>query len=157
MFAIGSTLAYLLFFWECATPPHIQVRHHVTQFYQAFPHVSTASDNAGARRPGYEASVCSLSLPEDDVEEQATDGKDNACTGQDGVGDEQSLMDLPEHLHWGAVGGNTTCWWVVRREGEGGGGRRGKEEERGRRKEEERGRGKEEERGRGEGQKGGER
>jgi len=29
---------------ECATPPHVQVRHHVTQFYQAFPHVSTASD-----------------------------------------------------------------------------------------------------------------
>ena len=27
VFAIGSALAYLLFFWECATPPHIQVRH----------------------------------------------------------------------------------------------------------------------------------
>jgi len=31
--------------------------YHVTQFYQAFPCVSTASEltNAGARRPGYEA------------------------------------------------------------------------------------------------------
>ena len=27
VFAIGSALAYLLFFQECATPPHIQVRH----------------------------------------------------------------------------------------------------------------------------------
>jgi len=27
VFAIGSALAYLLFFWECATPPHVQVRH----------------------------------------------------------------------------------------------------------------------------------
>jgi len=49
-------------------------------------------------------------------------------------------VDLPEHLHWGAVRGNTTCRWVVRREGEGGGGR-GKEEERGRGEGEERGRG----------------
>ena len=30
---------------------------HVTQFYQAFPHVTTASDNAGVRRPGYEATA----------------------------------------------------------------------------------------------------
>jgi len=29
--------------------------YHATQFYQAFPHVSTASANAGVRRPGYEA------------------------------------------------------------------------------------------------------
>ena len=27
VFAIGSALNYLLFFWECATPPHVQVRH----------------------------------------------------------------------------------------------------------------------------------
>jgi len=31
--------------------------YHVTQFYQAFPHVSTASDKYWARRPRYEASV----------------------------------------------------------------------------------------------------
>ena len=71
MVAIGSTLVYVWFYWECATPPHVQVRQcqgrrqvckcggaekllseympplvytlalHVTQFYQAFP---TASD-----------------------------------------------------------------------------------------------------------------
>ena len=30
--------------------------YHMTQFYQAFPHVNTASDErTGARRPGYEA------------------------------------------------------------------------------------------------------
>jgi len=27
VFAIGSALAYLLLFQECATPPHVQVRH----------------------------------------------------------------------------------------------------------------------------------
>jgi len=47
VFAIGSTLTYLLLFRECATPPHVQV-HDCTQFYmymyQAFPHVSTASN-----------------------------------------------------------------------------------------------------------------
>jgi len=45
MIAIGSALAYLLFFRECATPPHIPgTSYHVTQFYQAFPRVSTASN-----------------------------------------------------------------------------------------------------------------
>ena len=28
---------------------------HVTQFYQAFPHISTAATNTGMRRPGYKA------------------------------------------------------------------------------------------------------
>ena len=42
VFAIGSALAYLLFFQECATCPGTSL--HVTQFYQAFPRVSTASD-----------------------------------------------------------------------------------------------------------------
>jgi len=27
MFVISSTLTYLRFIWECATPPHFQVRH----------------------------------------------------------------------------------------------------------------------------------
>jgi len=27
LFVISSALAYLLFFWECATPPHVQVCH----------------------------------------------------------------------------------------------------------------------------------
>ena len=27
VFAIGSALTYLLFFQECATPPHVQVHH----------------------------------------------------------------------------------------------------------------------------------
>ena len=31
--------------------------YHVTQFYQAFPRVSTASDNAGVRRPGGKGTV----------------------------------------------------------------------------------------------------
>jgi len=34
IFAIGSAFAYLLFFHECATPPHVQ----------AFPRISNASD-----------------------------------------------------------------------------------------------------------------
>jgi len=29
--------------------------YHMTQFYQAFPHVSTASNKCWVRRPGYEA------------------------------------------------------------------------------------------------------
>jgi len=46
VFAISSALAYLLFFWECTTLPYIcpGTSYHVTQFYQAFPRVSTASD-----------------------------------------------------------------------------------------------------------------
>ena len=49
VFAIGRALA-LLFFRECATPPHVRpgTLHHVTQFYQAFPRVSTASDKRWA-------------------------------------------------------------------------------------------------------------
>ena len=27
VFAIGSAVTYLLLYWECATPPHIHVRH----------------------------------------------------------------------------------------------------------------------------------
>ena len=45
MFAIGSTLAYLLFFRERVTSPHIQVRHCMwLSFFWPFPHVNTASD-----------------------------------------------------------------------------------------------------------------
>jgi len=37
---------------------------HVTQFYQAFPRISTAATNTGVRRPGYEAMlhVCNGTL-----------------------------------------------------------------------------------------------
>jgi len=57
VFAISNTLAYLLFFWECATPPHVQVRHTTWQFYQAFPALVLQVKNAGVRRPGYEATM----------------------------------------------------------------------------------------------------
>jgi len=39
VFAIGSALTYLLFFHSSICPGTL---YHMTQFYQAFPHVSTA-------------------------------------------------------------------------------------------------------------------
>jgi len=56
MFAIGRALTYLLFFWECATPPHVQV-HHTTwlSFTRPSPALVLQATNAGVRRPGYEA------------------------------------------------------------------------------------------------------
>ena len=56
--AIGSTLAYLLFLWECATPPHVQVRHTTwLSFTRPSPAWVLQATNAGARRPGYEATT----------------------------------------------------------------------------------------------------
>ena len=54
MFAIGSALTYLWVFRECATPPHVQVRHTT---WLSFTRRSPAlqAKNTGARRPGYEA------------------------------------------------------------------------------------------------------
>ena len=37
------------------------------------------------------------------TEEQAKDGKENACTSQNGVNDEESLFYLPVHSLWGAI------------------------------------------------------
>ena len=51
---------------------------------------------------------CSLSSSEDDVEEHAKDSKDNARGGQDGVADEEGLVDFSKHLYWCAIGGDTT-------------------------------------------------
>ena len=51
---------------------------------------------------------CSLSFSEDDVEEHAKDSKDNARGGQDGVADEEGLVDFSKHLYWCAIGGDTT-------------------------------------------------
>jgi len=54
VFAIGSTLAV---FPECATPPHIQARPHIGHsFTRPSPALVLQATNAGARRPGYEAS-----------------------------------------------------------------------------------------------------
>jgi len=40
----------------CHSSTHPGTSYHVTQFYQAFPCVSTANDKRwGGRRPGYEA------------------------------------------------------------------------------------------------------
>ena len=56
VFAIGSAFAYLLFFRECATPPHILVRHTTwLSFTRPSPALVLQATNAGARRPGYEA------------------------------------------------------------------------------------------------------
>jgi len=56
VFAIGSTLAYLLFFWACATPPHVQVRHTTwLSFTRPSPALVLQATNAGVRRPGYDA------------------------------------------------------------------------------------------------------
>ena len=61
VFAIGNALAYLLFFWECATPPHVQVRHTTwLSFTRPSPALVLQVTNAGVRRPGYEARVCRL-------------------------------------------------------------------------------------------------
>ena len=53
MFAIGSALAYLLFFRECATPPHVQV--HDLVLPGLLPALVLQATNAGMRRPVYEA------------------------------------------------------------------------------------------------------
>jgi len=58
VFAIGSALAYLLFLWECATPPHVQIRHTMwLSFTVPSPALVLQATNAGVRRPGYEARV----------------------------------------------------------------------------------------------------
>ena len=55
-FATGSTLAYLLFFRERATPPHVQVRHTTwLSFTRPSPALVLQATNAGVRRPEYEA------------------------------------------------------------------------------------------------------
>ena len=51
---------------------------------------------------------CSLSLSEDNVEEHTKDSKDNARAGQDGVADEEGLVDFSKHLYWCAIRGDTT-------------------------------------------------
>ena len=52
----GSTLTYLLFFRECATPPHIQVRHCTwLSFTRPSPTLVLQATNSGVRRPGYKA------------------------------------------------------------------------------------------------------
>ena len=56
VFAIGSALAYLLFFRECATPPHVQVCHTTwLSFTRPSPILVLQVTNAGVRRPGYKA------------------------------------------------------------------------------------------------------
>jgi len=45
----------------CHSSTHPGRTYHVTQFYQAFPHVIVLqATNAGVRRPGYEATVIDL-------------------------------------------------------------------------------------------------
>ena len=58
VFAIGSALAYLLFFREYATPPYVQVYHTTwLSFARPSPALVLQATNAGARRPGYQAIV----------------------------------------------------------------------------------------------------
>jgi len=60
VFVIGSALTYLLFFQECTTPPHVQVRHTTSlSFTRPSPALvlQATEFNTGARRPGYEASI----------------------------------------------------------------------------------------------------
>ena len=66
VFAIGSALAYLLFFQEGATPPHVQVRHTTwLSFTRPSPVLVLQVTNAGARMPGYEAKLpVHLALPQ---------------------------------------------------------------------------------------------
>jgi len=44
---------------ECATPPHVQVRHTWLSFTRPSPALVLQAKNAGARRPGYKASTAS--------------------------------------------------------------------------------------------------
>ena len=44
----------------CHSSTRPDTSYHVTQFYQAFPRISTASDKRGARRPRYEAKCSPL-------------------------------------------------------------------------------------------------
>ena len=58
MFAISTAFTYLLFFRECATPPHVQVRHCTwLSFTRPSPALVLQATNAGVRRPGYEATL----------------------------------------------------------------------------------------------------
>jgi len=51
VFAIGSTLTYLLFFWKCATPPHIQVRHCMwLSFTRPSPTLVLQATNTGVKK-----------------------------------------------------------------------------------------------------------
>ena len=52
----GSVLTYLLFSWECSTPPHVQIRHTTwLSFARPSPTLVVQATNTGMRRPGYEA------------------------------------------------------------------------------------------------------
>ena len=51
---------------------------------------------------------CSLSVSEDNGEELAKEGKGNAGGGQDGVADEEGLVDFSKHLYWCTIRGNST-------------------------------------------------
>ena len=63
VFAIGSALAHLLFFRECATPPYVQVRHTTwLSFTRPSPALVLQATNAGAWSPGYEARVKDMLL-----------------------------------------------------------------------------------------------
>jgi len=58
MLMIGSTLAYLLSVWECATPPHVQVCHCTRlSSTRPSPVLILQAINAEVRRPGHEARV----------------------------------------------------------------------------------------------------
>jgi len=61
VFVIGSAIAYLLFFRECATPPYVQV-HHTTWLSSTRPSPALVLQvtNAGTRRTGYKATVTHL-------------------------------------------------------------------------------------------------
>ena len=61
VFVIGSTLTYLGLFQECATPPHIQVRHCTwLSFTRPSPALVLQATNAGVRSPGVTAISRSL-------------------------------------------------------------------------------------------------
>ena len=45
----------------CHSSTHPGTSYHVTQFYQAFPRVNTASDERWGEKPGYEANPTNIS------------------------------------------------------------------------------------------------
>ena len=56
VFAISSTFTSLRFFRECATPPHVQVRHCMwLSFTRPSPALVLQAANTGVRRPWYQA------------------------------------------------------------------------------------------------------
>ena len=128
MLAIGSALAYLLFFRECTTPPHVQVWHTTRlSFSRPSPASVLQATNAGARRPGYEAISYQVTLtegvwPRDTERSNCYDTETTyyklcsvlTLTSRDPYTENNSLQisypDVKRSLHWQSLTTNFLPW-----------------------------------------------